>query len=126
MKGAVMRIRQILIPASMALIALCLPIAAGAATRARTLAELGLRDAAGRISAGERHTCQVVDDGTVRCWGDNGRGQLGDGTMTGRPTPVTVVGFAGAVAVSVGSDFSCALLADGTVRCWGGNTHGQL
>ena len=73
------------------------------------------------------HTCAVRNDGTVRCWGNNGSGQLGDTSFTDRPTPVAVGGLTTAVAVSAGSTcHTCALLADGTVRCWGDNDYGQL
>lgn len=82
------------------------------------------------------HTCELVPDGTVRCWGENNRGQLGDGTTTHRSHPVAVVLPDGAplthvVAITVGSDHTCALLGAGaslagSVRCWGANNRGQL
>lgn len=97
-----------------------------ASTRARFRAESLLNDRAARLSAGNIHTCQVNDDGTVRCWGHNGAGQLGDGTTTTRLTPVAVTGLANAIGVASGGGHSCALLANGTVRCWGGNFLGQL
>ncbi|MCZ7531106.1 MAG: hypothetical protein M5U31_12675 [Acidimicrobiia bacterium] len=64
-------------------------------------------------------SCAAVSDGTVSCWGWNGRGQLGDGTFAPRLTPVTVHGLHEAVTVSTGGGYSCALLADGAVSCWG-------
>jgi len=115
-----------LISTAIALIVLCGPAASGAATRARTLAEPRLSDPSVRLSSGGSHTCHVKDDATIRCWGGNFSGQLGDGTTTNRSTPVTVGGFAGAVAVAAGSNHTCALLADGTARCWGSNGVGQL
>jgi alpha-tubulin suppressor-like RCC1 family protein len=42
------------------------------------------------IGAGATHTCGVTRGQEVVCWGSNGRGQLGDGTVTGRPTPAAV------------------------------------
>jgi alpha-tubulin suppressor-like RCC1 family protein len=78
------------------------------------------------LSAGDYHSCAVVSDGTVHCWGDNRYGQLGDGTFTKRATPVVVNDLANAVAVSAGNGFTCALLGDGTVRCWGKNDSGEL
>ena len=78
------------------------------------------------LTTGDSHTCALKTDGTVRCWGANGNGQLGDGTTTQRTTPVVVTGLAGAAAVSAGTDHSCALQTDSTVRCWGANGGGQL
>ena len=78
------------------------------------------------ISAGGGHTCARMSDGTVTCWGANWSGQLGDGTMTDRPTPVTVSGITTATAISAGSEHTCALLSGGSVKCWGANYDGQL
>src|SRR5882672_5723251 len=83
------------------------------------------------VSAGGFHTCALPGDGTVRCWGQNDYGQLGNGTRdpvpdTFNPTPVTVSGITTAVALSAGGWYTCALLQDGTIRCWGDNTYGQL
>jgi alpha-tubulin suppressor-like RCC1 family protein len=73
------------------------------------------------IAAGDRHTCALLSDGPVRCWGGNGVGQLGDGTTTSRSTPVSVSSLGGtAVAIAAGSFHTCALLSDGSVQCWGG------
>ena len=71
-------------------------------------------------AAGERHTCAVAG-GQVSCWGENGSGQLGDGTLEDRSTP-TEVGLSGVVSVAAGTDDTCALLSDGTVQCWGGSS----
>ena len=79
------------------------------------------------ISAGAAHSCVLLADGTVKCWGKNDSGQVGTGdTTTPQSTPVTVSGITNAEAVVVGANFSCALLADGTVKCWGDNTNGQV
>ncbi len=88
------------------------------------------------ISAGSRHTCGLTVDGTAYCWGDNTKGQLGDGTTTRQATPVAVVGgvrFAtieagGAVGGSagVGGGHTCGLTASGDAYCWGWNGSGQL
>lgn len=78
------------------------------------------------IAAGGAHTCALMADGTVRCWGLNGNGQLGINALTNRLNPVAVIGITTAVAVSAGASYSCALLANGTVRCWGANFAGQL
>ena len=78
------------------------------------------------VAAGGYHTCAVLSDGTVKCWGDNSYGQLGDGTQTQRSTPVTVFGISTATAIAAGFYHTCAVLSDGTVKCWGANWYGQL
>jgi hypothetical protein len=78
------------------------------------------------IAAGYLHTCAVLADHTVWCWGANGYGQLGDGTTTSSPTPVAASGISTAVAITAGNWHTCALLADHTVWCWGDNYRGQL
>jgi alpha-tubulin suppressor-like RCC1 family protein len=63
----------------------------------------------------------------VRCWGSNDHGQLGDGTITERHTPVTVSGLDGEVlGLASGSSHTCALMSTGGVMCWGLNEDGQL
>lgn len=78
------------------------------------------------VAPGQVHTCALRADGTVRCWGSNTFGQLGDNTTTARVTPVLVSGLTNATAIGAGQAHSCALRADGTVRCWGSNSFGQL
>lgn len=71
-------------------------------------------------------TCAVLTDGSAWCWGDNARGQLGDGTTTQSLVPIQVPGISGAVAIATGGSHTCVLLDDSTVSCWGGNEHGEL
>src|SRR3954466_2560467 len=77
------------------------------------------------LSGGFYHTCALLRDGTVQCWGDNDSGQIGN-TLAYSSVPVTVAGISNAVAVSAGAYHTCALLSDATARCWGRNTNGQL
>jgi len=87
----------------------------------------GMAGGATALAGGTWHTCAVSNGGRVRCWGNNIRGPLGDGTETDRPTPVMVIGLAGGVArVSAGDAHSCALTTGGAVWCWGDNSYGQL
>src|SRR5207245_2932285 len=72
------------------------------------------------------HSCALQANGTVRCWGGNSSGQVGDGTTNPRLFPTLVVGISNARMVAAGGDHSCALLGGGTVSCWGGNAFGQL
>ncbi|PKN44154.1 MAG: hypothetical protein CVU59_12395, partial [Deltaproteobacteria bacterium HGW-Deltaproteobacteria-17] len=80
-----------------------------------------------QIAAGGSHSCALISDGTVRCWGFNSFGQLGDGTTTNRLTPVQVTGLSNIKEVAVGNDHSCAISNNnGIVYCWGANNMGQL
>jgi len=78
------------------------------------------------ISAGTYHSCARLDNGTVRCWGLNFWGLLGNGNNTASTIPVEVSGITTATAISVGLGHSCALLGNGTVQCWGFNGSGEL
>ena len=73
-----------------------------------------------RARAGYRHACALLSNGTMRCWGENVEGQLGNGTTAnpGTAQPVTVSGISGATAVTTGAYHTCALLR--TARCGAG------
>lgn len=95
--------------------------------------DLGPGRTAKAISAGDNHTCAVLDDDTVRCWGYGGNGRLGNGSSrsigdlaTPGSAPVVDLGGHKAKAISAGSDHTCALLDDNTVRCWGVGADGRL
>jgi hypothetical protein len=79
--------------------------------------------------SGSDHVCAALLDGTVRCWGCNAYGQLGDGTKTSRISPVALSGL-GSVrtleGIATGERHACAALKDGSVKCWGSNVYGQL
>jgi alpha-tubulin suppressor-like RCC1 family protein len=93
---------------------------------------IGPLDRVAQVSAGHRYTCVRRTGQQVRCWGDNGLGQLGDGTGADQLLPVTVRRPDGAgplttvTQLSTGSLHACARLTNGQARCWGSGAEGQL
>jgi alpha-tubulin suppressor-like RCC1 family protein len=81
------------------------------------------------LAAGDHHTCAVLGNGTVRCWGSHQYGQLGHRVAAGPKaismTPVEVFQMTGATAVAAGRAHSCAATAAGYAMCWGANEFGQ-
>lgn len=80
------------------------------------------------VSAGQgSSTCVVFTGGALKCWGQNNYGQLGDGTMTDRTSPVPIdAGTSYAAVVNGGGPSACGLTSAGVVKCWGWNGGGQL
>ena len=89
-----------------------------------------------KITAGGYHTCALLDDNTVKCWGRGFYGQLGydsidnvgDGTGTNMADldPVILGDNRTATQISAGNSHTCALLDDRTVKCWGSGYYGRL
>lgn len=85
-----------------------------------------------QLALGSGHTCALLFDGTVQCWG--GDGLRGDGApfsdppslKKSRPTAAPVPGLSSVVQVTATDGHTCALLADGSLFCWGSNRYGQL
>jgi alpha-tubulin suppressor-like RCC1 family protein len=72
------------------------------------------------VSSGERHSAAIQLDGSLWTWGANGSGQLGDGTLSGRSSPVRIGGLLSTwTAVSVGAFHTVAVRSDGTLWTWG-------
>jgi alpha-tubulin suppressor-like RCC1 family protein len=78
-----------------------------------------------QLAAGYFHTCALLSNGAVRCWGYNGFGQLGDSSTATRLTPTGNV-LTGAVAIGGGWSHACAIMSSGGLRCWGYNANGEL
>jgi len=97
--------------------------------------DLGARQLS-RIVAGQAHTCLLMLDGNVLCWGDNAHGQLGMGDLEDRGdesgemgAALSQVHLADGLAVSelaAGANHNCAILEGPIVKCWGDNRLGQL
>jgi alpha-tubulin suppressor-like RCC1 family protein len=88
-------------------------------------------DNATQVALGHAHSCAVTTAKTVRCWGWNGGGQLGDGGFASRPQPLFVIDGSGnqlgnIERVFAGAKRSCAIDSEGAAFCWGDNTSGAL
>jgi alpha-tubulin suppressor-like RCC1 family protein len=81
------------------------------------------------VSAGDRHTCAIGNNGLAYCWGENFNGKLGDGSQTHRSTPVAVTLPAGVTsfsAIAIGGAHTCAIGNNGRAYCWGYRGNGRL
>jgi alpha-tubulin suppressor-like RCC1 family protein len=76
------------------------------------------------VSLGGFHACALINDGSVKCWGANYFGQLGDGTETLSDAPVDAR-ISGVSAIATGTHHTCAIAGEG-VFCWGADLVGQL
>ena len=94
--------------------------------RLKPVAVSGLSSGVKQVSAGYDHTCALLTGGTVKCWGNNRNGELGDGTTTQRTKPVTVKNLTGVASISAGFDHTCAVTSGNAAKCWGANESGEL
>jgi len=78
------------------------------------------------ISAGLAHTCGTTSTGRTACWGANGDGELGDGTIFSSRSPVLVIDSVPLVSVTAGGTQTCGLTEGGDAYCWGANWSAQL
>jgi alpha-tubulin suppressor-like RCC1 family protein len=78
------------------------------------------------VAGGDDHSLALRSDGTVWAWGNNGWGQLGNGTYTRSLTPTQVSGLTNVKAIAAGSLHNLAVKSDGTVWAWGFNYFGQV
>ncbi|MBN2192981.1 MAG: hypothetical protein JW751_09210 [Polyangiaceae bacterium] len=98
--------------------------------------DLGPGRTAQALAVGEHHTCALLDNSGVRCWGENEFGQLGLGDTERRGDEPGEMGSAlpyvslgtgrTAIAIAAGADATCALLDDDSLKCWGLNDQAQL
>lgn len=102
-----------------------------------TVVQAGDVDVGGRVlkvDGGGRHTCALLESGSVRCWGNNQQAQLGynhqNDVGNGVGARIRDVGDvplgAKAIDVCAGYGHSCAVTESGQVRCWGSGLEGQL
>ncbi|RAL23131.1 hypothetical protein DL240_09630 [Lujinxingia litoralis] len=79
-----------------------------------------------QVATGAEHSCGILDDGTLWCWGNNGSGRLGDGSTTQRSQPTRVAGDGVWTQVSAGGQHTCGVKEDGSLWCWGRNNEKQI
>ncbi|MDP6235900.1 MAG: hypothetical protein QF364_08665, partial [Candidatus Poseidoniaceae archaeon] len=96
-----------------------------------TAIDLGSGRTAVAVSGGNEHTCAILDNGEMKCWGHDLNGELGDGgsnTNTNAPSSTEIDLGSGrtAVAMSAGTFHTCAILDNGDLKCWGSDSYGQL
>jgi alpha-tubulin suppressor-like RCC1 family protein len=79
-------------------------------------------------TAGSAHSCYILDNGSVKCWGKNNLGQLGLGTRTDSLNPSVVDMGSGitAKAIAAGESHTCAILNNSAIKCWGRANEGQM
>jgi len=94
--------------------------------RSTPVAVSGLGGRVAAVGANAFHTCVLMTTGSVQCWGWNRFGQLGDGTLIDRLTPVAVSGLSGVAGIATGEFHNCARTRAGALKCWGWNGQGQL
>ena len=108
----------------------------GASMATLQLVQLPTGEVATSISMGSQHSCALLKSGSIACWGDNTKGQLGIGTtatvgnLAGQMGTALVLAKlptgAKAIAISCSLQATCAILNDGRAACWGYNTNGAL
>lgn len=85
-----------------------------------------------KIISGGNHSCAIIYDGTMKCWGNNSFGQLGLGHTDNigndeKPSSTAALSFGQPIVdASAGLTHTCVLLTDGSVKCFGSNDRGQL
>jgi len=100
-----------------------------------SVVSLGTGRTASIVSNGDTHTCAILDDNTVKCWGFNTNGQLGLGDVNARGDGITEMGDnlptvslgtgRTATQISAGFEHTCAILDNATVKCWGSGGSGR-
>ncbi|WP_413294810.1 hypothetical protein ACLSU7_06825 [Bdellovibrio sp. HCB185ZH] len=79
-----------------------------------------------KASIGRKHNCAIMSDNSLRCWGHNTYGQIGDASTTFRSEAVIISSGTSFKDVAVGNEHTCAIASNGDLYCWGRNANGQV
>jgi alpha-tubulin suppressor-like RCC1 family protein len=92
--------------------------------------DLGSGRTAASVTTGTKHTCALLDDHSVKCWGEGENGQLGHGKTSDQKSPpddsINIGSGRTATAITAGDAHTCAILDNSSIKCWGLNDSGQL
>lgn len=86
----------------------------------------GLTNNSSLIAVGPSHTCSVLTDSSLRCWGRNQQGQIGNGNQTNAPSPISISTGGQISKVSLGLAHTCVQMTSGQAKCWGQGYYGQI
>lgn len=78
------------------------------------------------VATGTQHTCGIINDGRLKCWGGNSFGQIGDGTNATKSTLTEIDSPTLYTKIAAGGNHTCGITTSGTLKCWGQNSYGQL
>jgi hypothetical protein len=87
---------------------------------------VGLTSGVVEIEAGMWHSCAIMNDSTMKCWGNSGVGELGNGTNTRLEIAAAVPNLTGIQKMIIGDRHTCVVNTSQAMTCWGGNGDGQL
>ena len=79
-----------------------------------------------KVGIGLTFSCALLENRTIKCWGQGNSGQLGNGALNNSASPVTVSGISNATSIAGGRMHACALLTNRYIKCWGKAENGQL
>ena len=97
-----------------------------APTTVKGVGGTGILNGVRTVVAGGDHTCALMKNKSVKCWGQNNDGVLGNGTIKNALVPVSVTTLTRVTTLTLSAQVACASLQEGAVKCWGYTGDGEL